>query len=39
VTVAVSVAACPPQADKPNAIRAATTNSLLIIFSLLGNHV
>jgi hypothetical protein len=39
VTVPISVAAFPPQADKTSTIRAATTNSLLIIFSLLGNHV
>ena len=40
VTVAVSTSACPPpQADKTSAIRAVTTNSFLIIFSLLCYHV
>jgi hypothetical protein len=40
VTVAVSASACPlPQADKTSAIRAVTTNSFLIIFSLLCIYV
>jgi hypothetical protein len=39
VAVDVSPAACPPQADKISIISAATTNSFLIIFSLLSNHV
>jgi hypothetical protein len=39
VAVDVSPAAPPPQADKTSIISAATTNSFLIIFSLLSNHV
>jgi len=39
VAVDVSPAACPPQADRISIITAATTNSFLIIFSLLSNHV
>jgi hypothetical protein len=39
VTVAVSAAACPLQADKTSASRAVTTNSFLIIFILLCYHV
>ena len=35
VTVAVSAAACPLQADETSASRAVTTNSFLIIFILL----
>ena len=39
VSVAASVAACPPQADKMSASRAVTTNSFLIVFILLCYHV